>query len=78
MNLPIYAIQSWKSERWMTFYLNSYGPDAKQVYADLIEAVGDVNPDRQLRLIVFSYEDYDFLSTHARDYRELGVTEPPL
>jgi hypothetical protein len=75
MTFPIFVIQSWKSERWVTFYVNSYEPDALEVFEDLKLVAPQVDPHKLFRLVRFDVSDYDFLSTHLRDMQVIELIE---
>lgn len=76
MNPSIFVIQSWKVEKWVTFYVTNYEPDALDVFEDLSSMASELAPDRMFRLVEFRVTDYDFLSTFARDVQVVGVIEP--
>lgn len=75
MKYPIFVIQSWKVEKWVTFYVTNYGADAETVFNDLKEVAPQVDPHKQFRLVRFDVSDYDFLSIYARDVQVLELIE---
>lgn len=70
MNFALYAIQSWRTERWWTFYVSSYDLDAEEVFDDLTQQT-----DQHLRLIKFTVDDFEFLSAYTRDFAVVKDSE---
>lgn len=72
---PIFVIQSWKAERWVTFYVNSFEPQVREVFEELKNVAPGLEPHTMFRLVEFRVTDYDFLSTFARDVQVIELLE---
>lgn len=72
---PLYVIQSWRTEKWVTFYVTNFEPDASEVFDELKNVAPELEPNRMFRLVEFKVTDYDFLSTFARDVQVVDLIE---